>query len=160
MDKAKTTWTVAASCTLFNSQHVQSSAHNERHLLSAWQAIRPAFTRMEAGQSQSLPVNAPRDNQGQVLPRPADLVVPLYRELHIQSPLRSFELLLPHIASVEWRRLLLSLSEAVKPTLKSSQLNVTFLGVLHENQTLSASALGADKPASVLSTSLSSDQFK
>ncbi|NYT66517.1 type 4b pilus protein PilO2 [Alcaligenaceae bacterium] len=137
MDLAKVSWAVAAPCTLFSSPALNSANHNERHLFSAWQAIRPAFSRLEAGQSQALPVNPPRDSKGQVLVQPVDLQAPLYREVHIQSPLRSFELLLPHIASVEWRRLALTVNQAIKPTLKSSQLNVTFLGVLHEVASLS-----------------------
>lgn len=147
MDMAKVAWTVAAPCTLFNSQSLNSAAHNERHLFSAWQAIRPAFVRMDAGQSRALPVNPPRDSKGQVLAQPVDLITPLYREVHIQGPLRSFELLLPHIVSVEWRRLVLNLNQTIKPTLKNSQLNVTLLGVLHETVSSSADQVRADNAA-------------
>ncbi|MBP6020186.1 MAG: type 4b pilus protein PilO2 [Burkholderiaceae bacterium] len=147
LDLAKVTWTVAATCTLFSSQSLQAAAHNEQYLFSAWQAIRPAFSRMEAGQPQTLPVNPPRDNKGQALVQPIGLTAPLYREVHIQGPLRSFELLLPHIASVEWRRLVLSLNEAIKPTLKNSQLNVTFQGVLYENESLPTRQVRADDDA-------------
>ncbi len=147
MDLAKVRWTVAAPCTLFSSQSLNSAAHNERHLFSSWQAIRPAFSRMEAGHSQALPIDPPRDNKGQVLAQPVDLITPLYREVHIQGPLRSFELLLPHIASIEWRRLVLNLNEAIKPTLKNSQLNVTFLGVLHEIVSLPTRQTRADDAA-------------
>jgi hypothetical protein len=48
------------------------------------------------------------------------------------APLRSASLLLPHTASVTWNKVVLTLQDIEKPSLKSSNLTLSLEGVLYE----------------------------
>ncbi|HLR78699.1 MAG TPA: hypothetical protein VK062_06585, partial [Burkholderiaceae bacterium] len=104
----------------------------EREIFSMFQRIRPAFSRMVIEAPRVLPVVAPVDPQGQPLAAPGGLPRFHARNLQLQAPLRSLNLLLPHCEAVFWQTVTLDLASRARPDLTSSRLNVTLQGVLYE----------------------------
>lgn len=136
MDLAQISWTLSASGIPLTWQSLKTAAETDRYLVSAWQGIRPAFNQMSLGKPMVWPVAVPRDQDGQALPRPAGLPLHMSRPVQINGPLRSFMLLVPYTATIEWQRVVLNLNDASQATLQNSQLRVSFEGVLHEIQTM------------------------
>lgn len=134
MEQASADWRLAHAGLPLHEHALHSPAHDERHLLSALQAILPAFASLRLGQGRRVEAAAPRDAQGQPLPRPADLPAYVLRSVEVHGPLRSASLLLPHTQAMAWRKVSLSVREPARPALKSSSLHLSMIGDLYEIQ--------------------------
>ena len=134
MEQAHADWRVAHAGLPLHEHALYSPAYNERHLLSALQAILPAFASLRLGKGRGLQVTAPRDARGRPLPRPAGLPAYVLRPVEVHAPLRSAGLLLPHTQAMAWRKVALSVRQAARPGLKSSSLHLSMIGDLYEIQ--------------------------
>ncbi|MBV6303810.1 type 4b pilus protein PilO2 [Candidimonas humi] len=134
MEQAGVHWQLAYRGLPLDEHVLSSHAHNERHLISALQAILPAFASLRLGKGRKLEAAAPRDAQGRPLPRPASLPAYMLRSVEIHGPLRSASLLLPYTQAMAWRKVSLSLRDAARPALKSSSLHLSLMGDLYEIQ--------------------------
>ncbi len=132
LDRAHPSWHIDSYGVPLSALRLKTSANNERDLFSALQAIRPAFSQIEIGNSAAMPVPAPIDGNGRPLPRPREALHYFTRRMQVSAPLRSGSLLLPLTASVAWNKVVLTLQNIEKPGLKSSSLNVSLEGVLYE----------------------------
>ena len=132
IDQARPVWQLGSVGLALTGSDLENTAHNERSLFSSLQMIKPAFSRMELGKSQEMNVNAPRDQHGKAIPKPANLPLVKTRSVHIAGPLRSASLLLPYTAPIGWREISLTLRDAESVGLKTSRVNVSFQGVLYE----------------------------
>jgi hypothetical protein len=135
MDQAKPVWTLDSAGLPLGRFSPKSMADDNRYLLSALQAIKPAFSQLQLGQPQPLPTAAPRDRQGREIPRPASLPRYMTRSVQISGPLRSASVLLPYTAAVGWKKILLSLNDLRQAGLSASRVNISFQGVLYETET-------------------------
>ncbi|WP_143322668.1 type 4b pilus protein PilO2 [Candidimonas nitroreducens] len=134
MEQARADWRVAHAALPLHEHALHSPAYNERHLLSALQAVLPAFASLQLGKSRGLQVTAPHDARGRPLRRPAGLPAYVLRPVEVRAPLRSAGLLLPHTQAMAWRKVALSVREAARPGLKSSGLHLSMIGDLYEIQ--------------------------
>ncbi|MGP1613726.1 MAG: hypothetical protein ACTS5Y_01460, partial [Pollutimonas bauzanensis] len=132
LDQARAAWSLPSSAAPLLALRLNTSSHNERELFSSLQAIRPAFSQMQVGKPEPLPVSAPRDAQGRPLPRPPGAPLYFSRLVQLGGPLRSGGLLLPHTASVAWSKARLTLHQVEQPGLKNSSLSLSLQGVLYE----------------------------
>ena len=132
IDKAAASWSFRADVPPAEPHDIDSAAHHRRHVQSAWQGIRPAFSRMALGPPRQVEIPPPVDADGRPLPRPAGLRAYARKKVEFEGPLRSISLLLPHTRSIAWRSITLTLGEAAHPTLLSSRLRVMFHGDLYE----------------------------
>jgi len=132
IDSALAQWRPRAGALPPGFQALRSSAHNLRHLQSALQAMQPAFTRMRLGPARPLPIAPPHDAQGRTPSRPAELPRYARRSLRFDGPLRSAGMLAPHAHHMGWKKITLSLRDAVPPGLKASRLHISLEGDLYE----------------------------
>lgn len=132
MDRAGASWSFHTEVTPMGRGRIDTAADIRRHVQSAWQGIRPAFSRMELGAARPFEAPPPLDEAGRPLPRPAGLHGYAKRAVLFEGPLRSISLLLPHTRSIAWRSITLVLGDAHHPTLASSRLRATFQGDLYE----------------------------
>lgn len=151
MDQAQSAWETVSHSSRLQARHLKTSLHNERELFSALQMIQPAFSQMQIGKPAALPVPIPTDEQGKPVPRPPGVAAYTARPVMLSGPLRSGGLLLPHTASMEWNKAVLSLRNVEQPGLKSSSLSLSLQGVLYETETLAThqSQVASPPPASV-----------
>lgn len=132
IDRATASWSFHTDIPPAGPQDIDDAAHHRRHVQSAWQGIRPAFSRMALGPPRRVEIRPPLDADGRPLPRPAGLRAYARKKVEFEGPLRSISLLLPHTRSIAWRSITLTLGEAARPTLVSSRLRVMFHGDLYE----------------------------
>lgn len=132
IERASATWEFHTSTQSASGHHLDTAAHNRRHLQSAWQSMRPAFGRIEIGRPNGIEIKAPLDDEGQPLPPPANMPEYSRSTVQFEGPLRSVSLLLPHTRSIGWRSFNLVLGESTSPTLASSRFRVTLHGDLYE----------------------------
>lgn len=132
LEQARGHWRFDAAGLGGDHAMLPDAAHTEREIFSMFQRIRPAFSRMVIEAPRVLPVVAPVDPQGQPLAAPGGLPRFHARNLQLQAPLRSLNLLLPHCEAVFWQTVTLDLASRARPDLTSSRLNVTLQGVLYE----------------------------
>ncbi|MDS1141892.1 type 4b pilus protein PilO2 [Pusillimonas sp. SM2304] len=143
---APPSWTIAFSSLDHVAAHWQAEAYGlpltrlklpataeqDKDLLSALQGIMPGFAQMRIGRPGAIPLSVPTDHQGQALERPAGQAVYVSRPVHVSGPLRSASLFLPHAAFAAWEKATLTLSQAERPGLKDSRLNLSLQGVFYE----------------------------
>jgi len=132
IDRAGASWSFRTEITPMGRGHIDTAADIRRHVQSAWQSIRPAFSRVVLGPARPVEVPPPLDDAGRPLPRPAGLHGYAKRTVDFEGPLRSISLLLPHTRSIAWRSITLVLGDTPHPTLVSSRLRATFQGDLYE----------------------------
>jgi hypothetical protein len=142
IDQAEPVWRVAAAAVSLSQVSVNDSAHNERHLWSALQAIQPAFASMQLGRPVPMRVIAPRDAQARPIDRPRGLPVYTLRQVRFDGPLRSASLLLPYTGFISWKKLALSVHDMRTVDLKSSRLTLSLYGDLYEIQSEPADSVG------------------
>lgn len=156
IEQARPTWEVNAQATPLQLARLKSSADHERNLFSSLQAIRPAFSQMQIGQPQSLPLSAPTDNNGHALPRPPGLLTYFSRSVRLVGPLRSASVMLPYAESIEWTKAQLTLRDVDQPGLKSSNLSLSLQGNLYETEVLAVPG----HAAAVVSPEIKADSDK
>lgn len=132
LDQARIRWSFASTGRELGQSSSGSREHIERALFSALQAIRPAFAQMTIDDPQPLRVPVPHDQNGHAYAEPAELPRYGVRSVRVQAPLRSVSLLLPHAASMAWRRASLSFDPRTRSDLLHSPLSLDLQGVLYE----------------------------
>lgn len=132
LEGALVSWEIPLIAVPLSQLNVQASKENEARLVSALQAISPAFSELRIDAAQALPFVLPRDGEQRLLPRPPGIPSYQTRSLRIQAPLRSLSLLLPETQHMSWERIILELGEVDQPTLRQSGLRVSLSGVLYE----------------------------
>ena len=132
LEGARVTWSVPMAALRLNAISLHTGRRNDAQLLSALQALRPAFTDMHLEAAQALPVRAPLDAQQRPVPRPIGLPGYQRRAIRLQAPLRSLFVLLPETTHMAWERIGLQVSPVDQPSLRSSQFRVSLSGVLYE----------------------------
>jgi len=132
MEAAEVKWSAAAVAQSFDQAALHSTLHNQRHLWSDLQAVRPAFTTLHLGPSARIPIRQPQDGQGQAVPRPPGVLDYAARPLRAEGPLRSMVLLLPQAESFGWQSVTLSLHGPRDVDLRTSRLHVSLHGALYE----------------------------
>ncbi|HEY9571579.1 MAG TPA: hypothetical protein VIR76_00500, partial [Pusillimonas sp.] len=142
LDHAVLRWTAASGSVPLARQRLIGSSENERHFFSAMQGLRTAFSHLQIGKPQPLPISAPKDEQDKPVVRPTHLFAYFSRSLHISGPLRSASLLLPHTSFIAWNKAVLTLREMDRPSLRDSGLNLTLQGVLYENDSSIEQVMG------------------
>lgn len=132
VDQARIDWSLGLDTVLASQIKLPDAAHQEADWVSALQAIRPAFDRVQVDPPRPLPVATPRGADGQPLARPPGLPRHATRTLRIAGPLRAANLLVPLSAHVSWNRAVLSVAGPQAGHAGSSPLNLTLDGVLYE----------------------------
>lgn len=132
MEQARIAWNVAQFSAPLAGRPLNTTADNDRRLLSQLQALSPAFSSVNIGKSLPLALAPPVDPAGAPLGRPTGLPVYLSRSLHLTGPLRSGSLLIALAGAMSWTRVKLSVHDVAVPALKSSRLVLTLEGVLYE----------------------------
>lgn len=152
MEGATAAWSVAMPALSLKDVRLRSSQHNETRLLSALQAMLPAFSEFRLDAAEPLPVQTPLNAQHQPVVRPAGIPAYQRRAIHLQAPLRSLSLLLPDTAHMSWDRVVLHFATLDQPTLRSSSLRLSLSGVLYE--------INDPHPASVASVAAAVDSVR
>lgn len=111
---------------------LRAAHQNDIRLVSALQAMLPAFSELRLNTPEPLPVPAPLDAQQRPIPRPPAMTGYQRRTIHLQAPLRSLSLLLPATTHMSWERVGLRVSVVDEPALRASSLQVSLSGVLYE----------------------------
>src|SRR3546814_568678 len=86
LDHAVLRWTAASGSVPLARQRLIGSSENERHFFSAMQGLRTAFSHLQIGKPQPLPISAPKDEQDKPVVRPTHLFAYFSRSLHISGP--------------------------------------------------------------------------
>lgn len=146
MDAARVVWSPAAQGTHLDALIPMSTGHNDRHLLSALQAVQSGFTHFHVAASDSMRPYSP-GQLSNVSPLPllgasrADQVganavhaAGGYRSrgVSIAGPLRSASLLTDHAAFIGWTRAVLEHRPIDSPDVRRSSLNLSLEGTLYE----------------------------
>lgn len=134
LDSAHVSWVLASGSLPLNQFSPDSTDYNDRHLASRFQAISSAFGQLQLGKPVPYPVLPPVDSNGRRIARPVSELRHLTRSVHIKGPLRSASLLLPYVGPIEWKKIGIVVGSARLPSLTSSQLIVSFEGVIHETE--------------------------
>lgn len=132
MEGAVATWSAAMPAMPLADVRLRGTRQNETRLVSALQAMLPAFSEFRVDAPQPLPVVAPLDMQQRPIPRPAGIAGYQRRSIQLQAPLRSLSLLLPETSHMSWQRVALQVAVVDQPSLRSSSLRVSLSGVLYE----------------------------
>ncbi|MFT0850972.1 hypothetical protein VRY85_09340 [Achromobacter sp. F4_2707] len=135
MQGAVAAWSVPMQALPLGVVRLQGSRHNEIHLVSAVQAMLPAFSEFRLEAPEPLPVAAPLDAQQRPVPRSPGIVGYQRRSIHLQAPLRSLSLLLPETQHMSWQRVVLQVAVMDHPSLRASGLSISLSGVLYEIDT-------------------------
>lgn len=151
LEQAEGSWLTAPHGLPLARLRLASSADTEQRLFSALQALRPGFANIHFGKPAPVLTASPKDGQGRVPVRPADLHMPLHRPVHISGPLRSASLLPPLATSMSWNRAILTLGEQARPAVASSRLTLTLQGVLYEteNQLNASGSHASTRPGAI-----------
>src|SRR3546814_12737530 len=131
LDHSVRRWTAASGSVPRARQRLIGSSENERHFFSAMQGLRTAFSHLQIGKPQPLPISAPKDEQDKPVVRPTHLFAYFSRSLHISGPLRSSSTLLPHTSFLSWNKPVLTLREMDRPPLRDRSLNLRPSEVKH-----------------------------
>ena len=134
VDQAQVDWFMRHDAVLVSRADLPDAAHHDTDWISALQAIRPAFARVQVDPSRPVPVPAPRGVDGQPLVRPPDLPRYATRALRIAGPLRAAGLLVPLSTHVTWTRAALTISAPRTGHSGTGPLNLTLDGVIYEIQ--------------------------
>src|SRR3546814_587630 len=105
IDLARPNWTFASAALRLDQYVPDSIRYNDRHLLSRFQSISSAFTRLHLGKPVLLAVAAPRNKHGAQIARPTHSPRYFTRAFRAEGPLRSGSLLLPYVSSIEWKKI-------------------------------------------------------
>lgn len=147
LEGARLAWSVPMPVLPLGAVTLRSARQNERRLVSALQAIRPAFSELRLDAPQPLLSQPPRDARRQPVSRPDGITSFQRRPLRLHAPLRSISVLLPETVHMSWDRILLQVAPIDQPSLRSSSLRVSLSGVLYEIEDIHA--LTVDPPGSV-----------
>ncbi|MFA7668119.1 MAG: type 4b pilus protein PilO2 [Burkholderiaceae bacterium] len=147
LDGARVAWSVPMPALPLGAVTLRSAYQNERRLVSALQAIRPAFSELRLDAPRPLLPQPPRDARQQPFSRPDGIVSFQRRPLRLQAPLRSISVLLPETVHMSWDRILLQVAPIDQPSLRSSSLRISLSGVLYEIEDIHA--ITVDVSASV-----------
>lgn len=131
---ARAAWALSMPAQAPDQSRPPSVDAQDRDWASQTQAVLPAFTAFRLDARRPLEPPAPRDAEGQALPRPADMRRYAMRELRIDGPLRSAVLLIPISRHIGWRKAALTLSHRSGAGLSDSAINLHLEGVLYETQ--------------------------
>ncbi|MDN5844127.1 MAG: type 4b pilus protein PilO2 [Alcaligenaceae bacterium] len=134
VDQARIDWFLSLDTVLASQAELPNAAHHEANWVSALQAIRPAFTRVQVDPPRPLPIAAPRGPDSSPVARPSGLPRHATRVLRIAGPLRAANLLIPLSKHVSWNRAVLSVAGPQAGHAGSGPLNLTLDGVLYEIQ--------------------------
>jgi hypothetical protein len=134
VDRVEAEWEISSAAIRLSDSRVDEALHSQRHWLSSLQQISAAFVALKATDASAVPLQAPSDEQGNVLPKPDNFRLYQRRQLQAEGPLRSFSLLLPNLTGVRWHRLTLTLKVLEHPNLTQSRLNLSAQGERYEWQ--------------------------
>ena len=132
MEGALAVWASSMPVLALADVRLRGPRENEARLVSALQAMLPAFSEFRLNAPEPLPVPAPLDAQQRPIPRPPGVSGYQRRTIHLQAPLRSLSLLLPEASHMSWERIVLQVSVVDEPTLRASSLQASLSGVLYE----------------------------
>lgn len=132
LNRAQSRWQVKSGAVPLARRWLSDARQNERILLSELQRMQAAFSRMEIGPSVPASIVSPVDSAGLSIGKPDGYAGYAQRRVSISGPLRSVSILLPHVAVMSWRRLVLTLQEQDAPDLRRSRLFFTLEGTLYE----------------------------
>jgi len=150
LEGARAAWSVPMPALPLGAVALRTARQNEARLVSALQAILPAFSELRLEAPQPLLPQPPLDAQRRPMVRPGGIVSYQRRPLRLQAPLRSLGLLLPETAHMSWDRILLQVAPVDQPSLRGSSLRVSLSGVLYEiddSYSVSAHSSGFDATA-------------
>src|SRR3546814_4087678 len=88
---ARPNWTFASAALRLDQYVPDSIRYNDRHLLSRFQSISSAFTRLHLGKPVLLAVAAPRNKHGAQIARPTHSPRYFTRAFRAEGPLRRSE---------------------------------------------------------------------
>lgn len=134
LEGAQASWSREMPAMSLARVNVRRRRENEARLVSALQAVVPAFSELRLEAPQALPLRVPLDAQQRPIPRPPGVVGHQRRGVRVQAPLRSLAMLLPEVAHMSWDRIVLEVGDADLPSLRSSGLRVSMSGVLYETE--------------------------
>ncbi|WJJ93867.1 hypothetical protein [Neopusillimonas aromaticivorans] len=134
VDRVEAEWEISSAAIRLSDSRVDEALHSQRNWLSSLQQISAAFVALKATDASAVPLQAPSDEQGNVLPKPDNFRLYQRRQLQAEGPLRSFSLLLPNLTGVRWHRLTLTLKALEHPNLTQSRLNLSAQGERYEWQ--------------------------
>lgn len=134
LDGVEASWSRRMPALPLAQVDVRRPRENERVLVSALQAIEPAFSELRLDAPQAISPKPPFDAQNRPIPRPPGIDGHQRRAIRVQAPLRSISLLLPETGHMSWDRIVLQVVELDTPTLRGSGLRVSMSGVLYESE--------------------------
>lgn len=129
---AEAAWSTPLPALPLAAVSLRQSRLNEVQLVSALQAMLPAFSELRLEAPQPLPVSPPLDAERRPIARPPAVLGRQRRKLRVDAPLRSLAMLLPEAAHMSWERIVLQVAEIDHPSLRSSSLRVSLSGGLYE----------------------------
>ncbi|HLU78194.1 MAG TPA: hypothetical protein VKZ52_01345 [Burkholderiaceae bacterium] len=132
LDGATATWEAPMPAVPLNVVTLRRATHNQTQLVSALQAMRPAFLQLKIEAPRPLPVTAPLDADQRPIARPRGVDVIQQRAVRLRAPLRSLTLLLPETRHMSWERVVMAVDRIDHPTLLNSALTLSMSGVLYE----------------------------
>lgn len=134
LDEAEITWRVPGHGAPLHPDSVPAAGHTELVVASLLQAVRAAFARVALGAPAPLPVVAPRDPHGAMLPPPADLPRVNRRDIVLHGPLRSFALIADPPGAASWTEVTLDVHPDRAVDVTHSPLMAQLQGVLYERE--------------------------
>ncbi|MFT0532475.1 hypothetical protein ACMHYJ_06510 [Castellaniella hirudinis] len=133
LDQAQARWNLAVAGQVADPETLPRARLVARDWASALQAVLPAFTALRVHSPQPVPLVAPRDAEGQALPRPAGFPQLATRLVKVEGPLRSAGLLAPLAQAVSWTKATVTHAPGTRPGLKTSRLVLHLEGALYEH---------------------------
>lgn len=127
-------WSLPMTALPLTQVDVRRPRENERHLVSALQAMEPAFSELRLDAPQAITPRVPVDAENRPIARPRSVIGHQQRVIRVQAPLRSLSLLLPEARHMSWNRIALQVADLDTPTLRGSGLRVSMSGVLYETE--------------------------
>ncbi|VCU69076.1 hypothetical protein PIGHUM_01136 [Pigmentiphaga humi] len=105
------------------------------HALSAVQRILPLLSGAAVGEFAPLRIQAPHDEQGRELERPAGMPALFERALRLEGPLRSLLAVPEELdGQIEWRQVSLTIDDGAAPSLNRSRIMAGISGVLYAHE--------------------------
>ncbi|WP_454690885.1 hypothetical protein [Achromobacter aloeverae] len=133
LEQARVSWRVAAG----QGGGLEPAALGRKRdgdirLGSMLQRLQPAFGRISLGAPAVLPLDAPLDEAGHPLPRPAGLPVLYTRPVSLHGPLRSYALFQAPPVKAAWQEVTLALTPGRRAEAAGSVLMAQLQGVVYE----------------------------
>jgi len=130
LDEAAFIWQVPSAASALNL--------SEHWMIHDWmsylQSIGPVFEHIQVGTSAHLSIQAPVDDQGQVLLRPNEIPEWKQRTLALKGPLRSISTLSGLYMPVRWRRVILEIDDVRELGARQSSLSLQLIGDMFESR--------------------------